>query len=78
MIREIIVPTENSYILNLPDNLIGKKVEVIAFSSDDIFNVLPPEQKEMKRTLEQALLFFKKNSIDFTGVEKWDREGLYE
>lgn len=31
LIREIIMPTSNSYVLNLPDKLIGKQVEVIAF-----------------------------------------------
>lgn len=35
LIREIIVPTSNSYVLNLPDKLIGKKVEVIAFEIAD-------------------------------------------
>ena len=35
LIREIIVPTSNSYVLNLPDRLIGKQVEVIAFEIDD-------------------------------------------
>jgi hypothetical protein len=31
LVREIIMPTSNSYVLNLPDKLIGKQVEVIAF-----------------------------------------------
>lgn len=31
LIREIIYPTENNYILRLPDEMIGKEVEVIAF-----------------------------------------------
>ncbi len=31
LIREIIVPTGNSYTLNLPDEMIGKQIEVIAF-----------------------------------------------
>ena len=35
LIREIIVPTSNTYMLNLPDKLIGKKVEVIAFEIEE-------------------------------------------
>lgn len=31
LIREIIVPTGNSYTITLPDEMIGKRVEVIAF-----------------------------------------------
>jgi len=31
MIREIVKPTKNTYTLNLPDEMIGKVVEVIAF-----------------------------------------------
>eukprot|EP01034_Spumella_vulgaris_P003567 gene3567-4582_t len=31
LIREIIVPTDNTYLLKLPDEMIGKQVEVIAF-----------------------------------------------
>lgn len=30
-IREIVKPTKNTYLLNLPDEMIGKTVEVIAF-----------------------------------------------
>ena len=31
LIREIICPTENTYTLRLPDEMIGKEVEIIAF-----------------------------------------------
>lgn len=31
LVREIIYPTENNYTLRLPDGMIGKQVEVIAF-----------------------------------------------
>lgn len=31
LVREIIYPTENNYTLRLPDEMIGKQVEVIAF-----------------------------------------------
>lgn len=35
LLREIIVPTENAYTLYLPDALIGKRVEVIAFELEE-------------------------------------------
>jgi hypothetical protein len=35
MIRELITPTKNIYILNLPDEMVGKTVEVIAFEVDN-------------------------------------------
>ena len=78
MIREIIVPTQNTYLLHLPDNLVGKNVEVIAFSSDDISTESAPINKADKRTVEQALAFYKKNAVDFSKIEKWNREDLYE
>jgi hypothetical protein len=35
MIRTIITPNKNQISINIPDNYIGKKIEVIAFSLDD-------------------------------------------
>ncbi len=34
MIREFIKPVDNTYVLNLPDEMVGKTVEVIAFEID--------------------------------------------
>ena len=34
-IREIVVPENNKIELTVPDNFIGKKIEVIAFEADD-------------------------------------------
>jgi hypothetical protein len=34
MVRELIKPVDNVYILNLPDEMIGKTIEVIAFEVD--------------------------------------------
>ncbi len=31
LVREIIYPTENNYTIYLPDEMIGKQIEVIAF-----------------------------------------------
>ena len=35
MIREIVKPEGNTYLLHLPDELIGKTVEVIAFEIEE-------------------------------------------
>jgi len=35
MLREIIVPENNTYLLKLPDELVGKRVEVIAFEIEE-------------------------------------------
>jgi len=36
MIREVIKPKKNTYILNLPNEMVGKTVEIIAFEIDNI------------------------------------------
>jgi hypothetical protein len=49
MVRELITPVDNKYILNLPDEMIGKTVEVIAFEVDnkeDVLKVKPAQNIE--------------------------------
>ncbi|MCZ2224988.1 MAG: hypothetical protein LC122_15305 [Chitinophagales bacterium] len=36
MIRQIVVPTQNNYTLELPDEMVGKKVEVIVFEIENV------------------------------------------
>ena len=31
MVRKILIPTENTYLLHLPDSFVGRRVEVLAF-----------------------------------------------
>ena len=35
MLRQIVVPEKNTFILQIPDEMIGKKVEVLAFEIDE-------------------------------------------
>ncbi len=43
MIREIVESAENTYLINFPQELVGKKVEVIAFEiEEEKPNPLPP------------------------------------
>jgi hypothetical protein len=70
LIREIIVPTTNSYLLNLPDKLIGKQVEImLAFE-----NEIPDSDIEIKRSDKIAHIqqIFKDNLIDLSSF-KFDR-----
>lgn len=78
MIRQIITPTQNTYVLHLPDDLIGKNVEVIAFSTEDIAEEKVTIDPEKKRTFAEAVNFYKQNAVDFSKLEKWNREDLYE
>ncbi|MVN20152.1 hypothetical protein [Mucilaginibacter arboris] len=43
MIREIVEVAEETIILKLPKNLIGKKVEVIAYDITEQQNIVPAE-----------------------------------
>ena len=67
LIREIIVPTGNSYTLNLPDEMIGKQVEVIAF---EIGNKAFREKAEKIARLSESL---KDLRIDLSNY-KFDRD----
>ncbi len=48
MIREIVESAENTYTLNFPNELIGKKVEVIAFEIEEESHKTP-----VKKSIEQ-------------------------
>ena len=78
MIRQMIVPTQNTYLLHIPDDLIGKNVEVIAFSTDDTTIEKITGIKTDIRTIDEAIAFYTKHAVDFSKLEKWNREDLYE
>lgn len=77
MVREIIVPTENIYQLKLPDEMIGKEIEVIAFNISDKYSTSINNEVNA-REYQDAIAFFKKNSVDFSKLQNWSREDLYE
>jgi hypothetical protein len=78
MLRQVIFPAQNTILLHLPDELVGKKVEVIAFSFDDVTSQGIRSEKQHEKTFDEAILFFKENAVDFTQIKKWTREDLYE
>jgi hypothetical protein len=50
MIRELIKPDKNTYLLNLPDEMVGKTVEVIAFEIED--NNRPIDEIKVNQSLQ--------------------------
>lgn len=69
MYREIIIPECTTQTIELPEEFVGKQVEIIAFSIE--------EKKSDQFKIEKALKFWKENSIDMTNF-KFDRSEANE
>ena len=67
LVREIIYPTENNYTLRLPDEMIGKQVEVIAFE------IGKTPKKSIQNDLKDIQDIFKDNRIDLSNF-KFNRD----
>lgn len=63
--------------LKLPDEMIGKEIEVIAFNLSDKYSASSNKEVNAKQ-YKDAIAFFKKNAVDFSKIKKWSREDLYE
>ncbi len=74
MILEIVIPTENTYTLLLPDEFIGKKVEVIAFALEEVATntEIPQANPAQRRAHLDEIL---KNYTFNSGGYKFDRKG---
>ncbi|QRR01646.1 hypothetical protein [Dyadobacter sandarakinus] len=70
MIRKIVVPTENSYILVLPDEMIGREVEILAFSTHEGFVDKPVTSSQKPNNLREI---FEDVRVDLSGF-KFNRE----
>lgn len=73
MIREIVVPENNTYLLKLPDEMVGKEVEVIAFEVSDKKEEEVPKSvlaKEYADSNEENKVIM----ADFINIDKehWD------
>ena len=73
LIRKIIVPTGNSYVLTLPDEMIGKRVEVIAFELNKDIPVIDGESVDQSQIVDEIKGIFKENLVDMSGF-KFNRE----
>jgi hypothetical protein len=63
MIKQILIPDTNEVKLKVPDNFIGREVEVIAFTIDDVNG----------SAKEKSFPSFEKVKIDTTGFN-FDRD----
>ncbi|WP_026632282.1 hypothetical protein [Dyadobacter alkalitolerans] len=72
LIRQIIVPTGNSYTLNLPNEMIGKQVEVIA-KEIEMPEQLDSDIETRKQRIEQIREIFKDDLVDLSNF-KFDRD----
>lgn len=74
LIREIIYPTENNYTLRLPDEMIGKEVEIIAFEIEKTpKKVVSDKMERLEASLLNLQSIFKDNRIDLSNF-KFDRD----
>jgi hypothetical protein len=64
MLREIIVPDKNTYLLKLPDNYIGKSLEIIAFEINEPSFPIVKLSKEAR--LKQIEAITSKSLVDLT------------
>ena len=81
MIREIIIPNSNTYTLHLPDSMIGKEVEILAFDMTE--NSKVANTKDTITNLDSTISNY--NIIEFckkistnTPIGKFNREELYD
>ncbi|GLU53540.1 hypothetical protein [Dyadobacter frigoris] len=70
LIREIIVPTDNTYLLKLPDEMIGKQVEIIAFEIEARPDVDIEERERRRMEIREI---FKDSLVDLSNF-KFDRD----
>ncbi len=70
MIRQIVVPEGNTYLLELPDEYVGKQVEVIAFTLEE-------NNASAKSAADDALQFYDSIRIDLSDY-KFDRDEANE
>jgi hypothetical protein len=82
MYRAILTPTATTLTIELPKELVGKSVEVIAFEvTENEETALKPTvlvDGKRKRTFEEAVQFWDANAVDFGKFEQWKRDDLYE
>jgi hypothetical protein len=69
MIRTILKSNKNSLTLELPDDMVGKMIEVIAFEIDQI----NPQDLEKSKRIEAIDNALNKHRVDLSGF-KFDRD----
>ena len=69
MYRQIMIPTEKDHIINLPKELYGHRVEILAFPID--------EQQDMTASLGDLDAFYDTIRLDLSGF-KFNRDEANE
>ena len=65
MIREIVKPERNTYLLQLPDEMVGKTVEVIAFEIEENIAINPKKSiSELRNELDGLTVDMKDFKFD--------------
>ena len=81
MYRAIITPKETTLTIELPDQLVGKSVEVIAFeiekNSESFVSDSKLTKNKAKRTFEEAVAFWDSMAVDMSDF-KFNREEANE
>ena len=72
MIRTILKPDKNSLTLQLPDELVGKMIEVIAFSIEETKNTSQDAASKTKR-IDAINNVLNKHRVDLSNY-KFDRD----
>lgn len=74
MFREILVPSSSSLTLELPAELVGKQVEILAFELQEQKPAVAaePSEEEMARRIAEIQDIFKDHRVDLTNF-KFDR-----
>lgn len=73
MIRTILKSTKNSLTLQLPDDLVGKTIEVIAFEIDQVNPPKKFQDIEKSKKIEAIDKALSKYRVDLSGY-KFDRD----
>ncbi len=77
MFKQIVTPKNIQQLtIQLPEEFVGHRVEVIAFTTDDSYSI--PEKEKRKYTLQELEEFYSRHSVDMSKIEKWNREDLYD
>jgi hypothetical protein len=73
LIRKIIVPTENTYLLKLSDDMIGKQIEVIVFEIESDTGIdIDDQMKKLDESVEDLKVDLSKFKGNGDEVKKSD------
>jgi hypothetical protein len=72
MVRKILVPEKNTVVVELPDDYIGKEIELLMFPIND-----SQQTTAQDMTMEEVKTFFNRFNVDMTDF-KFNRDEVNE